>query len=251
VLLRPIADRQMGSDFLLFRWANEPCLRGRWPRVLDPVGRARDLTGEISLDARHLLIAAMDRSRRETLSESPTLAGWMAALASRLERAFGLAASPSPPSPGAPAAFECPIPSSLRVLVVDDNPSYLREACELLCWWGIQPSIAEDGTEAVALACRSYFDLILMDLQMPLLDGLAATKQIRVFEHQQSFARAPVLAYTSCTIEEDVLRDCGLDGVLEKPCNAKSLEECLLRWCVAKTDLDAQLDQPAAVRSQR
>jgi two-component system, sensor histidine kinase and response regulator len=121
--------------------------------------------------------------------------------------------------------------SGLRVLVVDDNPLYLADACELLSCWGITPILATEGTDAVAVARTHELDLILMDLQMPLLDGLAATKQIRAYEQDRSCARAPVLAYTSCTLDGAILRECGLDGVLEKPCSAMALRECLLRWC--------------------
>lgn len=122
-------------------------------------------------------------------------------------------------------------PGGLRVLVVDDNPSNLADACELFSHWGITPIVATDGAEAVALARERELDLILMDLQMPVLDGLAATKQIRAGERERCCARAPVLAYTSCALDSDVLRLCGLDGVLEKPCSATALQECLRRWC--------------------
>jgi len=129
-------------------------------------------------------------------------------------------------------------PSGLHVLVVDDNPSNLAEACELLSRWGITPILATDGVEAVAVARERELDLILMDLQMPVLDGLAATKQIRAGEQERCCARAPVLAYTSCVLDSDVLRSCGLDGVLEKPCNAMALQECLRRWCSHRGHID-------------
>lgn len=119
----------------------------------------------------------------------------------------------------------------LCVLVVDDNPSHLAFADDLLRSLGITPTLAEDGAEAVALAGERTFDLILMDLQMPVQDGLAATKRIRAAEHERSAARVPVLAYTSYALDRNLLRDCGLDGVLEKPCSAQALEGCLLRWC--------------------
>jgi CheY-like chemotaxis protein len=122
-------------------------------------------------------------------------------------------------------------PGGLHVLVVDDNPSNLADACELLSRWGITPILAADGAEAVAVARERDLDLILMDLQMPVLDGLAATKLIRAGEQERCCARAPVLAYTSCVLDSDVLRQCGLDGVLEKPCDATALQECLRRWC--------------------
>jgi CheY-like chemotaxis protein len=121
--------------------------------------------------------------------------------------------------------------SALQVLVVDDNPSHLADACELLSRWGITPIMAADGAEAVEVARGCDLDLILMDLQMPVLDGLAATKQIRAGEQERCSARAPVLAYTSCALDSDILRQCGLDGVLEKPCTAMALEQYLRRWC--------------------
>ena len=123
-------------------------------------------------------------------------------------------------------------------MVVDDNPSHLADACALLSRWGITPILATDGTEAVAVARERDLDLILMDLQMPVLDGLGATKQIRASEHERSCARATVLAYTSSAPAGDVLRKCGLDGVLEKPCSASALQECLLRWCGPQCTVD-------------
>jgi CheY-like chemotaxis protein len=93
--------------------------------------------------------------------------------------------------------------------------------------------VAADGAEAVSLACKRGFDLILMDLQMPVLDGLAATQRIRSFEVEQSSSRTPVLAFTSHSVDERLLRHCGLDGVLEKPCSAQVLQACLLRWCAS------------------
>jgi CheY-like chemotaxis protein len=119
------------------------------------------------------------------------------------------------------------------VLVVDDNPVTRLLACELLTLWGISPMQAADGAEAVALACGHEFDLILMDLHMPVLDGLAATAQIRRHERQNAAVRAPVVAYTSAPFSgnEPVLRSSGLDAVLEKPCDAATLHACLQRWC--------------------
>ncbi len=187
----------------------------------------------------------MNRMHRETPA-SPSPAGAWAALLARLERAWGPAShepgpGPSvqpvhiPPvaavAPAAPAALKHAWPTVPRVLVVDDDPASLEDAGEQLQRWGIAPMFAADGTEAVALARAHAFDLILMDLQMPVLDGLGATKQIRLHEQTHARARAPVLAYTTHALQADLLRDCGIDGVLEKPCSATELDECLLRWC--------------------
>ena len=149
-----------------------------------------------------------------------------------LERALGAVPADSN-TESTTAAHGVGLRRGPRVLVVDDNPSNLCEACELLEPWGIEPALAADGAQAVALAGALEFDLILMDLQMPVLDGLAATKQIRAHEQARSRARAPVLAYTSHPVSDDLLRVCGVDGVLQKPCSAAVIRACLQRWCVA------------------
>jgi CheY-like chemotaxis protein len=119
--------------------------------------------------------------------------------------------------------------------VADDNPANLEEAAACLAHWCITPARAENGAEAVALAVAEVFDLILMDLQMPVLDGIAATRVIRRIESERGAARVPVVAYTSCafTGNEPLLRDSGIDAVLDKPCSPVALHACLLRWCPA------------------
>jgi CheY-like chemotaxis protein len=123
-----------------------------------------------------------------------------------------------------------------RVLVVDDNPVHRMLTSEMLALWGIQALLAEDGSEAVALACERPLALILMDMQMPVLDGLGATRQIRAFERERGRARVPIVAYTSGAYGGRMwLQDFGLDGLLAKPCEAHELHECLRRWCPEAT----------------
>jgi CheY-like chemotaxis protein len=119
-----------------------------------------------------------------------------------------------------------------RVLVVDDDLVNLVLASEVLSQAGVEALLAGDGAEAVALANELDFDLILMDLQMPVLDGFAATRQIRHFERTNARARVPVVAYTS-SVDTDPLRlqDCGIDAVLDKPCDPHALRACVSRWC--------------------
>ena len=120
-----------------------------------------------------------------------------------------------------------------RVMLADDEQINHRDTAALLSLRGIRPIHAADGAEAVALACGHHFDLILMDIQMPILDGLAAAAQIRRHERAHGQPTAPIVAYTSGAIadDEDSLRAFGLDGVLFKPCTAASLDGCLARWC--------------------
>lgn len=134
-----------------------------------------------------------------------------------------------------------------RVLVVDDNPVHRMLASEMLALWGINPLLATDGSEAVALARELPLELILMDLQMPVLDGLEATRQIRRLEFERARPRVPIVAYTSGAFGTDRMRlqDFGLDGVLGKPCEAHELHECLLQWCPTTT-VPAALADPRA-----
>jgi CheY-like chemotaxis protein len=133
----------------------------------------------------------------------------------------------------APLHEDNPFPHRPRVLVVDDHLEHRLLLEALLYRWSITPLHAADGAEAVALACGQQFDLILMDLQMPILDGLTATAQIRGFERRNNLRRAPIVAYSSSLLGDDwpILRACGFDESLGKPCSRQSLEACLRQWC--------------------
>jgi CheY-like chemotaxis protein len=173
----------------------------------------------------------MGSMHRNTPPRSRLRLGWVAALRARLEWSFGDTPLRARDGPTAPPALPDTQPNGLSVLVVDDDPSDLAHACALLERCGVSPQSAVDGVQAVALARVHDFDLILMDLQMPVLDGLGATMQIRSRENARSRPRATVLAYTSVALGDDLLRACGIDGVLAKPCSATAMRECLHRWC--------------------
>lgn len=125
----------------------------------------------------------------------------------------------------------------LRVLVVDDNEINRAQAAALLACWGAQTIEASNGAEAVGLVVDGHeFDLVLMDVQMPVMNGLAATAQIRQLERERSRAdrlRLPIVALTSEVLpaDESHLRQFGLDAVLSKPLTPTSLVACLARWC--------------------
>ena len=124
--------------------------------------------------------------------------------------------------------------SSPRVLLVDDCPVQLLLGCVLLARWQIIPELARDGLEAVLLATEQVFDLLLMDVEMPVLDGLAATHRIRRHEQQCKPARrVSIVAYTTneAALDERMWRDSGLDAVLAKPSPEPVMEQCLKRWC--------------------
>lgn len=119
----------------------------------------------------------------------------------------------------------------LRVLVADDDPFNRLLASARLRELGLATVLAADGAEAAALACELHFDLVLMDLQMPILDGLGATRAIRRCEAASLRPAVPVVAFSSTVPAAAVLARHGLDGSLAKPCGDAELEACLLRWC--------------------
>lgn len=164
-------------------------------------------------------------------SEVPVSGGVLGTLRSWL-RAWSGRPRPVPQDgPGGAGAPDAPRFEPIRVLVVDDNPVNLMLMSALMEPRGLVPLLAADGAEAVALACELHFDLILMDLQMPILDGWGATAAIRRFEQASARPAVPVLAYSSLPQGAADLAAHGMNGCLPKPCDAQALEDCLARWC--------------------
>lgn len=174
-------------------------------------------------------------------------AGWT--LLRRLRRRFRTSAAPvnGLPVDNLPEAIGS-LPANLRVLVADDNPANLMVASEMLAYFGIKSVLAADGAEAVAMAAKTRLDLILMDLQMPVLDGLGATRQIRRSERDQVRARVPVVAYTSISGNRLQFSDHGIDDVLEKPCEMRAMRECLIRWCPPQGSIAERSEADALLR---
>lgn len=124
--------------------------------------------------------------------------------------------------------------SSLRVLLVEDLPEYQREACNLLISWGIVPDVASNGAKAVRFCQRQTFDLILMDINMPVMDGLEATMHIRNEERlNPERPHCPIVAYTSGGTAYDIQlwEEIGIDAVLHKPTSLEKMAACLRQWC--------------------
>jgi CheY-like chemotaxis protein len=128
-----------------------------------------------------------------------------------------------------------PARRQLKVLVVDDCPLNRMQVAELLGEWGCLAEVASNGAEAVQLATQFQFDLIVMDLAMPVMDGVAATRKIRALEASDPSRRAvPIVAHTSLDVPLDsqLLVRVGLNGILPKPVGPFSLDSCLKRWCL-------------------
>jgi PAS domain S-box-containing protein len=122
----------------------------------------------------------------------------------------------------------------LEVLLADDNAINQRLAARLLQKRGHRVTVVGNGREAVDLLERSSFDLVLMDVQMPLLDGIAATTLIRERE-KGTGARQHIVALTAYAVKGDQDRciAAGMDGYLAKPIRPEELD-ALLQTCVAR-----------------
>ena len=134
------------------------------------------------------------------------------------------------------------LPSDLtgrRVLVVEDNEINRDLAIELLCDLGIRTAVAINGRHGVDQVLAQPFDLVLMDIQMPVMDGLAATRLIRA---DARFHDLPIIAMTAHAMRGDRERslDSGMNDHLTKPINPTALSAILSRWMPAKP-----LDPPA------
>ncbi len=120
-----------------------------------------------------------------------------------------------------------------RVLLAEDNPVNIEVAYEFLTAIGSDVHIVKNGRDAVSACATQGFDAVLMDCQMPDLDGLAATRLIREREEVQGLARMPIIAMTAHAYAEDRQRclDAGMDDYLSKPFSERQLAAVLARWC--------------------
>jgi signal transduction histidine kinase/CheY-like chemotaxis protein len=118
------------------------------------------------------------------------------------------------------------------VLVVEDNDVNRMIAREVLQSLGLDVIEAGDGSEALRQLATHNVDVVLMDCQMPVMDGYAATQEIRRREARMGLPRLPVLALTADAFEEDAARsrEAGMDAHLAKPYTRDQLQELLKAW---------------------
>jgi two-component system, sensor histidine kinase len=120
---------------------------------------------------------------------------------------------------------------ALRVLAAEDNAVNQLVLKTLLHQMGVDPTVVENGQLAVAAWEDGEWDVILMDIQMPVMDGLTATSQIRARELATGRARTPVVALTANAMSHQVEQyiAAGMDGHVAKPIQAVELFETLTR----------------------
>jgi signal transduction histidine kinase/CheY-like chemotaxis protein/ligand-binding sensor domain-containing protein len=168
--------------------------------------------------------ASIDKARLDPAEPSPTN-GDLYRLA---ERAQGKGEPPGPSGTGPTSPKASNAPRSLRILLAEDNMVNQKLAMRLLEKAGHKVLVASDGSTALQLLEQEPVDLILMDVQMPHLDGIAATAAIRAKE-EETGAHIPIVAMTAHAMKGDRERclKAGMDGYLTKPIRPASLLEVI------------------------
>ncbi len=174
-----------------------------------------------------------------------------------------LSAAAPPPRPAASAPASAPAteaatpaaepPLQARVLLVEDNPVNLAVARKLLARIGIECDSAKDGRVAVDSVERNRYDVVLMDCQMPEMDGYEATREIRAREASFGRPRLPIVAMTANAMAGDREKciDSGMDDYLSKPLDLRQLREALERWLAfrRRQSADKEVGSPESAGS--
>ncbi|MEO0323348.1 MAG: ATP-binding protein [Myxococcota bacterium] len=146
-------------------------------------------------------------------------------------RAGEAAAGEAAPAEMAAATSVAPL-ASRRVLVAEDNAVNATLVRQMLGKLGLEVSVVGNGALAVETQLADPHDLVLMDLQMPKMDGIEATLALRAAETERNLAHVPIVALTAHALREDErrTREAGMDGYLSKPVRLPALREALARY---------------------
>ena len=141
--------------------------------------------------------------------------------------------------------------NTCKVLVVDDNRANQQVAMAMLEKLNCQVSVAENGQKALERVSREHYDLILMDCNMPVMNGYDATEKIRELEGDKA-GTLPIIAMTAnnSSAEEEYCKDVGMNDFLPKPLSLSGLSEKLERWvsCQFKSVPQRQPSSPAMIK---
>ncbi|EUB71823.1 multi-sensor hybrid histidine multi-kinase [Pseudomonas sp. GM41(2012)] len=129
------------------------------------------------------------------------------------------------------------VPSDFRILVAEDNSISTKVIRGMLGKLNLQPDTASNGEEALTAMKAQRYDLVLMDCEMPILDGFSATQQLRAWEVGNQRTRTPVVALTAHILAEhkERARQAGMDGHMAKPVELSQLRDLIEHW-VAQRD---------------
>jgi PAS domain S-box-containing protein len=255
-----VADAEIESGLLarrLGRWGAKTCVAAdekvafallperRWDALIVDHALAGAVLGEAdlaSLDVPRRIVLIRPTERHELPAlKAAGFTGYLikpvraASLAARLTADESLEQAVADAAEEAvEAANGAPARSGLSILIAEDNEINALLARALLTRLGHRPTIAPDGAAAVeswlaARAAGTPYDLVLMDVQMPVMDGLEAVRSIRSVEIDAEESRVPVLALTANAYadDRDAALEAGMDGLLVKPLDRERLREAL------------------------
>ncbi len=139
-----------------------------------------------------------------------------------------------------------------RVLLTEDNPVNQEVTSGILDSLNCQVDIANNGREAVTAAARAVYDLILMDCQMPEMDGFEATRRIRQWERETSHRPTPIIALTANAMEGDRERclQAGMSDYLSKPFTLTQLQETMQRWLQHALETSNAAEPPFDIKAE-
>jgi PAS domain S-box-containing protein len=225
------------------------------PRLMLVTGAGQDglLAQEVGADFAAVLLKPvsptqlLDRLRGALADPRPVGSSRLSAPAAPGPH-VGHSAPADAPAPDAAAGSEPVVVEVARgcILAVDDNEVNLEIARELLRGQGFEVDVAQDGEQALELVRQRAYDLVLMDMQMPVMDGLAATRALRQLP---SCARLPIVAMTANAMEKD-RQDClqaGMNDFLTKPIDPARLAAVVQAWVRPPQDQAADLGAWPAV----
>ncbi|NNE57188.1 MAG: response regulator [Hellea sp.] len=131
-------------------------------------------------------------------------------------------------------------PNAIRILAADDDPINLVVIKSLLNMAGYKVDTVKDGVEAVKAVMNAPYDLILMDICMPIMDGVFATIQIREIEKKNEKPPVPIVAVTAHFTPSQRQRylEAGMNDVIAKPISKIAIDDCLQNWCSRYSELD-------------
>ena len=138
----------------------------------------------------------------------------------------------TPVSPATQTSSDLTLPANTRILLVEDNPTNQLVAAGILNKFGVNPDIADNGQLALDALHATNYDLVLMDIQMPVMDGLTATRKIRAPSSGLGWPDLPIIGMTAHALagDRELGIAAGLSDYLTKPIDPRILFETLRRW---------------------
>jgi PAS domain S-box-containing protein len=184
-------------------------------RLAELMGGRAGVDSQEGVGSNFWIEVLLSRSQEHAVQATP--------LQSELPVGTANASALTPPTHGQKSAER----ASRRILLVEDNPVNQKVALHVLARLGYRADVVQDGYQAVLAWQRGSYELILMDCDMPVMDGYEATRQIR--DQEQGATHIPVIALTAHAVlgAEAKCRAAGMDAYLTKPLNRKQLEDCL------------------------